>query len=263
VSRFAGKSFLVVGGGTGIGAACARGLAAEGARVAVLGRRLGPLEEVSRAIGGLALAADAADRVAMDAAIAQVVAAHGGLDGLVVCSGGHGVGAAGAISDDDWHDAFRSNLSSALVATRAALPPLLGARGAVVYVASIAALAAGPEVCGYTTFKHALVGLTRSVARDYGRLGLRANAVCPGWVRTPMADAEMQPLMAARGLTLDQAYAQVTRDVPLGRAAEPEEIADVCLFLASAQASMVTGAVLTVDRGSTIVDVPTLALVKE
>lgn len=129
----------------------------------------------------------------------------------------------------------------------------------MVLLASIASLAAGPAVCGYTTAKHALIGLTRSLARDYGPHGVRVNAVCPGWVKTPMADEEMQPLMQQHGDTLAQAYARVTADVPLRRAAEPEEIASICRFLLSDQASIITGAAIVADGGASIVDVPTLA----
>ncbi len=126
-------------------------------------------------------------------------------------------------------------------------------------MASIASLAAGPEVCGYVTAKHALIGLMRSIARDYGPLGVRANAVCPGWVTTPMADEEMQLLMDAHQISLEQAYQMVCRDVPLRRPASAEEIARVCRFLCSSEASIITGATLVADGGSTIVDVPTLA----
>ena len=115
------------------------------------------------------------------------------------------------------------------------------------------------SVCGYTTAKHALLGLNRSLARDYGPRGVRVNAVCPGWVRTPMADQEMEPLMEFYGETLQQAYDRVCADVPLRRPASAEEIARVCRFLASSEASIITGATLVADGGSTIVDVPTLA----
>src|SRR6185436_17615985 len=124
-----------------------------------------------------------------------------------------------------WARARLANLDTAFVAARETLPLIIERRGAIVFIASIAALAAGAEVCGYTTFKHAMIGLTRSMARDYGPRGVRVNAVCPGWVRTPMADEEMKPLMRQHGCTLDQAYACVTSDVPLRRAAWPEEIA--------------------------------------
>lgn len=154
---------------------------------------------------------------------------------------------------------MRSNLDSAFYSARACLPLLAQTRGSIVLLGSIASLAAGPQVCGYTTAKHALVGLTRSLARDYGPQGVRVNCVCPGWVRTPMADEEMQPFIEAHGDSLDAAYARVTQDVPLRRPATAEEIASVCDFLISDAASIITGANIVADGGSSIVDVPTLA----
>jgi meso-butanediol dehydrogenase / (S,S)-butanediol dehydrogenase / diacetyl reductase len=254
-----GKAVLVTGGGTGIGEACARRFASAGADVAVMGRRREPVERVAKDIDGLALSGDASSSHDMRAAIDQVSHRFGHLDVLIANAGGHGVGAALETDDVSWARARSANLDSAFVAAREALPHLVRQRGSIVFIASIAALAAGPQVCGYTTFKHALIGLTRSLARDYGPQGVRINAVCPGWVRTPMADEEMQPLMRKHGITLDQAYALVTSHVPLRRAASPDEIASVCLFLASEEASIVSGAAIVADGGSSIVDVPTLA----
>lgn len=253
------RSVLVTGGGTGIGAACARRLAADGMRVAVLGRRKEPLEQVAGETGGLAIVADASCTEDMRAAIAFIVERFGGLDALIANAGGHGIGAALETDDGAWRDARLANLDSAFIAAREALPSLLSRGGSIVFVSSIAGLGAPPEVCGYTTFKHAIIGLTRSLARDYGPRGVRVNAVCPGWVRTPMSDEEMQPLMRQRGLTLNQAYDLVTADAPLRRPASGEEIAAVCRFLISPDASIITGAVLVADGGSTIVDAGTLA----
>lgn len=256
---YEGKVALVTGGGTGIGEACVRLLAEQGATVCLLGRRREPLAAVAARYGADVYVADAGSDRDMQAATAGIAAAHGRLDLLVANAGGFGQGACGEVSSADWKSSFDANLNTAFVSSREALPQLIESRGAIVYVASIAALAAGPEVVGYTTFKHALIGLSRSVARDYGPQGVRANVVCPGWVRTPMADEEMQPLMQSRGLSLDDAYHLVTRDVPLRRPATPDEIAQVCAFLGSPAAAIVTGAVLTADGGATIVDVPTLA----
>jgi NAD(P)-dependent dehydrogenase (short-subunit alcohol dehydrogenase family) len=256
-----GKVVLVTGGGTGIGAACAVRFAEEGAHVCVLGRRKQLIEKVAADVGGLALIADASSthemRVAVDAANQR----FGGIDVLIANAGGHGLGEALDTDDEAWTRARQANLDTAFVAARETLPVLVERRGSIVLVASIAALSAGADVCGYTTFKHAMIGLMRSLARDYGPRGVRVNAVCPGWVRTPMADEEMQPLMQSRGLSLDEAYALVTADVPLRRPATPQEIAAVCRFLASDEASIITGAVIVADGGSTIVDVPTLAFV--
>lgn len=249
---------VITGAGTGIGQACARLFAAQGARVALVGRRRAPLERVAAETGGLVLEADAAN-AAHWARITAQLQAQGGIRALIACAGGLGAGRATETDDDAWTAAMRTNLDTAFVSARACLPQLIAHRGAIVLVASIASFAAGPAVCGYTTAKHALLGLTRSLARDYGPQGVRVNAVCPGWVRTPMADEEMQPLIEHHGGSLDEAYARVCADVPLRRAASPDEIASVCAFLTSPAASIVTGATIVADGGSSIVDVPTLA----
>jgi len=254
----AGKVALITGGGAGIGAACARRFAREGARVAVMGRRPNVIEEVASEISGLAVVGDASSGEDVRRAVDAIVRQWGGLDILVASAGSLGSGTALDTSDDSWEQCLRANLTTAFVCAREALPQLVQRRGAIVIISSIAGLVAGTEVCGYVTSKHALIGLTRSLARDYGPQGVRVNAVCPGWVRTPMADEEMQVLMARDGISLDAAYALATRDVPLRRPATADEIAAVCHFLASDDASIVTGAALPADGGSTIIDAPTL-----
>jgi NAD(P)-dependent dehydrogenase (short-subunit alcohol dehydrogenase family) len=256
---FSNKTIVITGAGTGIGAACARRFAAEGARLVLIGRRRQPLEQVAAETGGLVLAGDAAKAEDWLHFLKQITAYCGSIDGLLACAGGMGLGRATETDDAAWHAALQANLNSAFVSARACLPGLIQRRGAIVLLGSIASLAAGPGVCGYTTFKHALIGLTRSLARDYGPDGVRVNAVCPGWVRTPMADEEMQPLMERYGESLEQAYRRVTEEVPLRRPAAAAEIASVCRFLLSDEASIVTGTALVADGGSTIVDVPTLA----
>ncbi|XVO85538.1 SDR family NAD(P)-dependent oxidoreductase [Pseudomonas palleroniana] len=253
------RTVLITGAGSGIGAACARMYAEDGARLVLVGRRREPLEQVARETGGLILVGDAACPDTWDGFVQQIREQYGRLDVLLACAGGHGLGSATQTRPATWADALRSNLDSAFYSARACLPLLQASTGNIVLIGSIASLAAGPEVCGYTTAKHALLGLNRSLARDYGPYGVRVNAVCPGWVHTPMADAEMQALMDAYGDTLQQAYARVCTDVPLRRAAQPEEIAKVCRFLASSDASIMTGATVVADGGSSIVDVPTLA----
>ncbi|WP_200331698.1 SDR family NAD(P)-dependent oxidoreductase [Leucobacter sp. L43] len=260
------RVIVITGGGTGIGAAIAKRYADEGAAVAVVGRRAEPLAEVAAATGALAVVADAADRVSASAAIARILERFGRIDVLVANAGGHGFASVGETSDADWNAALTANLTTAFVMAREALPALTESaarRGGseIVVVSSLAGLFAGPSVAGYTVGKHALIGLTRSLARDYGRVGIRVNAVCPGWVRTPMADAEMDEFAAhaARIADRDAGYAAVTRDVPLGRAAEPSEIASIVRFLGSEESSYMTGSVLVADGGAHIVDLPTVA----
>lgn len=254
-----GRVVVITGAGTGIGAACARRFAEAGDKVVLIGRRREALEQVAAQCRGLVLAGDAADGETWLGFVQRIEAAFGGIDVLVACAGGHGLGAAGETSDQAWRDALRGNLDSAFASARACLPSLLERRGNMVLVGSIASLVAGPGVCGYTVAKHALLGLMRSLARDYGPHGVRVNALCPGWVRTPMADAEMQPLMQHHGENLDAAYARVTAEVPLRRPATADEIAGLCQFLASEAAAIVTGACLVADGGASVVDLPTLA----
>ncbi|BCG24675.1 3-oxoacyl-ACP reductase [Pseudomonas tohonis] len=253
------RTVVITGAGTGIGEACARRLGAEGANLVLIGRRREPLERVAAETGGLVLVGDAASSADWAGFVAATRERFGGIDALLACAGGHGLGSATDTSDDAWQAAMRGNLDTAFHSARACLPSLLDRRGSIVLLGSIASLAAGPQVCGYTTAKHALLGLTRSLARDYGPQGVRVNCVCPGWVRTPMADEEMQPLMRHYGESLDAAYARVTAEVPLRRPAQAEEIAALCRFLISDEAAILTGATLVADGGSSIVDLPTLA----
>ncbi|WP_051579921.1 SDR family NAD(P)-dependent oxidoreductase [Pseudonocardia acaciae] len=257
----ADRVVAITGGGTGIGAAVARRYAKEGAQVVVIGRRRGPLDEVAAESGAMVVVADASDREQADQAIVEIIDRFGRLDVMVANAGGsHGLSPVGDLDDAEWALSLQSNLTSAFVICRAALGALVDAGGQIVIVSSLAGLFAGPNVAGYTVAKHALAGLTRSIARDYGPRGVRANAVCPGWVRTPMADAEMDEFATVAGLTdRDEAYVRVTEDVPLRRPAEPEEIASIVRFLGSADSSYMTGAVLVADGGAHMVDLPTLA----
>jgi len=259
-SPVSGRVVVITGGGTGIGAAVAERFAAEGAHVVVVGRRPEPLAEVQAAVGAHPIVADAADASAARAVVAEVLDRYGRLDVLVANAGGHGFAPVGGTDDVAWEAALRANLTTAFTMAREALPALVEAKGQIVVISSLAGLFAGPSVAGYTVGKHALIGLTRSLARDYGRHGVRVNAVCPGWVQTPMADAEMDAFAEHAGLVArEDAYAAVTGDVPLGRPARPAEIAAVVRFLGSGESSYITGAVILADGGSHIVDVPTLA----
>lgn len=254
---------MVTGGGTGIGAAVARRLASEGANVAVMGRRREPLQALADETGCFVVQADAADSVAVRAALQEIHGKFGRVDILIANAGGHGVGPTISMTDETWSLATRLNLDTAFVCARESLPDLIAQKGTVVVVASIAGLFAGPDAAGYVTMKHACIGFGKSLARDYGRKGVRTNIVCPGWVATAMADEQMQVIVEKHGLaSIEEAYRVVTKDVPLGRPATSEEVANVICFLASDEASAMNGSILTVDGGAAVVDLPTLAFVE-
>lgn len=253
---------VITGGGTGIGLAIARRLVADDVNVVLVGRTASILDEAAAQLGGSAVAvvADAGDATAMRNVAAVTRERFGAIDHLVANAGGHGFSAVGRTDDQEWAESLHANLTTAFVSVRECLPALVETRGSIVVVSSIAGLAAGPDTAGYTTAKHALLGLTRSIARDYGPVGIRANALCPGWTMTPMADGEMQQFAAAAGhATIAGAYAEVTRNVPLRRPAHVDEIAAVARFLLSAEASYITGAVIVADGGAGAVDLPTIA----
>lgn len=253
---------LVTGGGTGIGAATARRLAADGYAVAVTGRRSGPIEEVAAEIGGLAVRSDTALEADAERAVAETVTRLGGLDALVLNAG---TGGAGSLLDADpavFEHVLRVNLVGAFLAARAAIRHLLERRGAIVAVSSAAGLRASPGSLAYASSKAGLVMLTQCIALDHGPQGVRANCVCPGWVRTPMADEEMAGLGARLGTDREAAYAACLVDVPLRRAATTEEVAGTIAWLLSPDAAYVNGAVIPVDGGHTTVDVATLAFGK-
>ncbi|HEY7257451.1 MAG TPA: SDR family NAD(P)-dependent oxidoreductase [Gaiellales bacterium] len=253
------RAALVTGAGTGIGSATARRLAADGFWVALAGRRPEPLEETARAIGAgggraEAFPADAGDPAQAEGLVAEAVAALGGLDVLVLA---HGVGGSAPVADDtpeEWGEVIRINLTGAFLVARAALPHLEARRGAVVTVASTNAWVAGPGWASYCASKAGLAMLTATIASDYGPRGVRANCVCPGWVRTPMADQDMDEVAARRGTDREGAYRLTSSTTPLRRPAEPEEVAAVIAFLAGPEASYVNGATVPVDGGATVVD---------
>lgn len=232
--RFDGKRVLITGGGTGIGAATATRMIEEGAVVTVMGRRQARLESISPhfVVGDVSKSDDCR----------RAVEVAGPLDILV-----HNAGVAGT----GWDDAIAVNLTAAHHLCEFAERDLVASRGAIVTVGSTAAMVSGPIDADYNAAKAGLVMLTRSLAVRLGPHGVRANAVCPGWVRTPMGEEDMRKLSD----DVDDAYRKVTRFAPLRRAGEPEEIASAICYLASDDASYISGAIMMADGGSTAVDV--------
>jgi meso-butanediol dehydrogenase / (S,S)-butanediol dehydrogenase / diacetyl reductase len=253
------RAVLVTGGGSGIGAAVARMLTAAGSRVAVCGRRADALRAVAAETGALGLVCDVADAGQVARVVETVAGELGGLDGLVLNAGVIAPGGVADLSPADWSAMVSVNLTGAFLVARAALPHLRAGRGAVVSVASVAALRAAGGMGGYAATKAGLAMLTQSLAVDHAHEGLRANVVCPGWTITEMADEEMAAFSAERGVGVPAAYELVTALVPQRRPAHAGEVAAVVAWLLSDAASYVNGAVIPVDGSASAVDVGTLA----
>ena len=248
--RFDGKSTIVTGGALGIGGATSELLAERGASVAIFDWNEEAGNETCDKIvnsGGKAIfeKVNVADRDAVERATERAVKTFGRLDSLIVSAGIQRYGTAVNTPDEQWDEVMGVNLRGAWNASRAAIPHLLeGGGGTIVNVSSVQALASQQNVLAYTVSKHGLIGLTRSIAMDFAKQNIRANAVCPGTVDTPM-------LQWAASLDPDpkSVYEACRQMHPLGRIATAREIAEVVAFLAHSSSSFVTGAVWTVDGG--------------
>jgi meso-butanediol dehydrogenase / (S,S)-butanediol dehydrogenase / diacetyl reductase len=241
--RFEGRVCFVTGGGRGIGRAIALALAAEGAAVGVAARTRWQCEEVAGEIGdrGLAVELDVTDEEACARAVAEVTSRLGEPTILINAAGISPVRQRAELHNVD---AFRQivdvNLTGAYLVTRAAAPALLQSGGAVVMVASVTGAIGSPRLAGYGASKAALIQLTRTLAREWADRGVRVNAICPGYVETELTEAM---------LAVERLRAEVLAETPLGRLAKLEELIAPALFLASDEASYVTGAALLVDGG--------------
>ena len=208
----AARSAIVTGGGTGIGAAIARRLSADGYAVAVMGRRAEVLDEVVGELSeGIAVTGDVGRPEDCERAVAATVEAFGGVDALVNNAGIGNVATGLEETPEQWDHVLRINLSGAFYMARAALPHLIERRGAIVNISSTSGYVAGPGWTSYCTSKAGLIMLGRCLANDYGPAGVRANTVCPGWVRTPMGDEDMDVVAELGESTARRHTASCTR----------------------------------------------------
>ena len=235
MDRLVGTVAVVTGGASGIGAACAVRLASEGATVATI--------DIA---DGVEYVVDVRDEAAIEAAFADVVGTHGRLDAVVHAAGVAGGGPVHLLEQDEWDRVVDINMKGTyLVDKHAAIHMLAAGRGSIVNISSIEGLEGTEGGSAYNASKGGVVTLTKSMAIDYGRKGIRVNCICPGGIDTPL----LRDIVAAPGL---ERYRDAMRDAHLlGRFGRPEEIAAAAAFLASDDASFITGHALVVDGGFT------------
>ncbi len=243
MQRFEEKVVIVTGAASGMGEATARRFSKEGASVALVDRRTEALEKVVAdlpAERSLKQVVDVSASSAVAAMVSAVVERFGRLDVIVNNAGIHEGGEPTDISDERWHAVIANDLDAVFFGCRAAIPHLEKTRGSIINTASVSGTAGDWGMSPYNAAKGGIVNLTRALALDLGRKGIRVNAVCPSLTRTGMT----QDMLKDEALV-----AKFKERIPLGRVCEPEEVAAVIAFLASDDASFVTGANIAVDGG--------------
>lgn len=252
--RLEGKMAFVTGGGSGIGAATAERFAREGATVVICGRRKQPLDEVVariKAAGGSAeaIVADVGNEAQFVGALEQTAKKHGGLDILVNNAMAYTWGGIDAMTTADWHANFSTAVDGTFWGTRTALKLMAGKGGSIVNISSICGTLGTPFMSGYSAAKAAIINFSRAAAAEGAAAGIRVNVVIPAVVETP----------ATAGMLADEASRKNTEKlIPMGRVGQSSELANAVLFLASEEASYVTGVALPVDGGRSAVLVTAL-----
>jgi meso-butanediol dehydrogenase / (S,S)-butanediol dehydrogenase / diacetyl reductase len=248
--RIAGKVAVVTGGGSGIGRASALRFAAEGAKVVVNdlnGDAAGVVAKEIEAAGGVGVAfpADVSDSAQVDALIQEAVSRYGRLDVLMNCAFFMTIGTLDGLTDEEWRSNFSVTLDGTFYAIRAALVPMRAQRsGSIINVSSGAGVRSEITLAPYSAAKRAVLSLTETAAIENAEYGIRINAICPGPIATPPLLAFVDQMPGNEG-SLDRYYKQI----PFGRLGKPEEMAAVALFLASDEASYVSGANFVADCG--------------
>lgn len=243
MKRFIDKVVIVTGAGSGMGAATVKRFASEGARVVLVGRSADKLEAVAAGLQPgqkLVYPADVSDWAQVQALVARTVEYFGQLDVLVNNAGVAPVGKVTDASIEDWHKVFSIDVDGVFHGCRAAMPHLIKSRGCIVNVSSVSGLGGDWKMSFYNAAKGAVSNFTRALALDHGADGVRVNAVCPSLTRSELTEDMFGN---------EELMAKFAERIPLGRAAEPEEVADVIAFLASHDARFVTGVNLPVDGG--------------
>ncbi len=243
MTDFAGKVVIITGAGSGIGAATARRFSRDGYAVTLVGRRKSKLLDVAKELDAgrtLVHVADVSDQAAAEAMVQATISAFGHLDVLVNNAGIARMGPFLDMAVEDWRKVMAIDVDGVFFSIRAALPKLLETKGNIVNVSSVSGIGGDWNMSAYNAAKGAVTNLTRSLAMELGSKGVRVNAVNPSLTFTEMTD----------GMKDDEALmAKFAERIPLGRGAEPAEVADVIAFLAGRDARFVTGVNLPVDGG--------------
>jgi NAD(P)-dependent dehydrogenase (short-subunit alcohol dehydrogenase family) len=245
------KTCLVTGAGRGIGRAVAERLSADGHRVALVARSKDQLDEVASALPGEALVipADLTADGEIERVFAEVARTWGDVEVLVANAGAGHAAMLADTTDEDWARILELNLTVPFRCLRRALPPMVDAGwGRVVVIASVVAKRGEPQVSAYAASKHGVLGLVRSAAAEVARQGVTVNAVCPGYVDTPMTDATVGAISARSGRTEDEARAALAKRQPIGRLVTPAEVADVVALCIGNGA--INGQGINVDGGA-------------
>ena len=246
-----GRQALITGGGSGIGAAAAAELAAAGAKLSLLGRRMQPLQVQAMRLGGTAIQCDVADRAQITRAFDEARAANGPIDLLVVNAGIADSAPFAKTSRETWDKIIAVNLTAAFDCAQAALPDLLASdNGRIVFVASVASLRGVPYAAHYAASKHGLLGLMRSMAAEFAKTGMTVNAVCPGYVDTPMTDQSIERVAAKTGRSEEQSRGAIEAMNASGRLVDPRAIATMIVTLCLPQSRDINGAAVTIDGGT-------------
>lgn len=253
--HLAGRVALVTGGGRGIGRQCALRLAEAGADVAVLSRTAPELEETAeqvRRLGrrALALSCDVSDSAQVGAAVERVRRELGPVTVLVANAGVARSFKFLDTTDEEWHRHFRTNVDGAFYTARAVIPHMLEAGwGRIVFIASVASKQASLYTAAYTASKHAMLGLCRSIALEYARRNITANAVCPGYVDTDLTAHTIQNIANKTGRTPEEARRALEELSPQRRLFTPQEVAATALFLTTEAAAGINGQGIVIDGG--------------
>ena len=247
-----GRHALITGGGTGIGAATARMLAAEGAKVTLLGRRREPLEAVAAEFGGLVIACDVTNREMLEDAIEDARAANGPLDYVILNAGIGDSAPFLKTKREAWNRIIATNLTALFDGAQLVLPDLLqGEDKRLVIVASVAGLKGAAYAGPYVASKHGAVGLAKSLALEFAKTNLTVNSICPAFVDTPMVDESAERIHRTTGRSEEEARGVLAAMNANGRLVTADEVAASILHLCHPSSRSITGACLTIDGGTT------------